>query len=72
MPVDKGEKEIEFNLYSINVNSGDWLYLYTDGFADQFGRPSSKKYKYKPLNEFLISINQLSPKQQSQKIKSKI
>jgi serine phosphatase RsbU (regulator of sigma subunit) len=72
MPVDKGEKEIEFNLYSINVNSGDWLYLYTDGFADQFGGPSSKKYKYKPLNEFLISINQLPPKQQSQKIKSKI
>jgi serine phosphatase RsbU (regulator of sigma subunit) len=71
MPVGKGEKEIEFNLYSINVNPGDWLYIYTDGFADQFGGPNGKKYKYKPLNEFLISINELSAHQQSQKLNQK-
>ena len=59
MPVGKGKKEIEFNLYSINVNPGDWLYLYTDGFADKFGGPNGKKYKYKPLTEFLLSICEL-------------
>jgi serine phosphatase RsbU (regulator of sigma subunit) len=30
------------------------LYLYTDGFADQFGGPKGKKFKYKTLNELLL------------------
>jgi serine phosphatase RsbU (regulator of sigma subunit) len=71
MPVGKGERELDFNLYTINFKPGDWLYLYTDGFADQFGGPNGKKYKYKPLNEFLISIHELPPKQQSQKLNQK-
>jgi serine phosphatase RsbU (regulator of sigma subunit) len=71
MPVGKGEKEMEFTLYSINFKPGDWLYIYTDGFADQFGGPDGKKYKYKPLNEFLTSISDLPPEQQSQKLNQK-
>ena len=72
MPVGKGEKNEYFNLYVAEMNQNEWLYLYTDGFANQFGGPKGKKYKYKPLNEFLISTRQLPPKHQSQKIKSKI
>lgn len=30
------------------------MYLYTDGFADQFGGPKGKKFKYKTLNELLL------------------
>jgi serine phosphatase RsbU (regulator of sigma subunit) len=30
------------------------LYLYTDGFADQFGGTKGKKFKYKTLNELLL------------------
>jgi serine phosphatase RsbU (regulator of sigma subunit) len=29
--------------------------MYTDGYADQFGGPKGKKYKYKQLNELLCS-----------------
>ena len=36
------------------------LYLYTDGFADQFGGPKGKKFKYKPLNELLL-VNSIKP-----------
>ncbi len=67
MPVGKGEREQEFNLYSIEYQKGDSLYLYTDGYADQFGGPGAdpskglfaggKKFKYKPLNDLLISIS---------------
>jgi serine phosphatase RsbU (regulator of sigma subunit) len=71
MPVGKGEKEMEFDLHTINFKPGDWLYIYTDGFADQFGGPDGKKYKYKPLNEFLVSISDLPPDQQSQKLNQK-
>ena len=30
------------------------FYLFTDGFADQFGGPKGKKFKYKQLEEILI------------------
>jgi serine phosphatase RsbU (regulator of sigma subunit)/tetratricopeptide (TPR) repeat protein len=55
MPVGKGEKGDSFNLYTINANKGDTLYLYTDGYADQFGGPKGKKFKYKALNNLLLA-----------------
>lgn len=60
MPVGKGERINEFSLYNLTSKPGDTIYLYTDGYADQFGGPKGKKFKYKPLNELLLSINDLS------------
>ncbi len=54
MPVGKGEKNESFTLQTIEAEKGDILYLYTDGFADQFGGPKGKKFKYKTLNELLV------------------
>lgn len=68
MPVGKGERENSFTLQSIDVKKGDVLYLYTDGYADQFGGPKGKKYKYKQLNNDLLSIHQLSIKDQKSKL----
>ncbi len=65
MPVGKGEKTSAFTLYTIDAKLGDTLYLYTDGFADQFGGSNGKKFKSKKLNELLISINQQPLGQQS-------
>ena len=33
----------------------DTLYLYTDGYADQFGGTNGKKYKYKQLQQMLVA-----------------
>ena len=55
MPVGKGEKTEDFTLYSIELQKGDSLILYTDGYADQFGGAKGKKFKYKPLNELLLA-----------------
>ncbi|MBK6521557.1 MAG: SpoIIE family protein phosphatase [Sphingobacteriaceae bacterium] len=41
------------------VQEGDTLYLYTDGFADQFGGPKGKKFKYNELNKILVTIANL-------------
>ncbi|MDP3557788.1 MAG: SpoIIE family protein phosphatase [Bacteroidota bacterium] len=71
MPVGKGEINTAFNLFAVNYEKGDTLYLYTDGFADQFGGPKGKKYKYKPLNDFIISINNLPFNQQCEQLNSK-
>ncbi len=57
MPVGKGENIDEFTLQTINTFKGDTIYLYTDGYADQFGGPKGKKFKYKPLNDLLLSFN---------------
>lgn len=64
MPVGKGEKTEPFTLYTISANKGDALYLYTDGYADQFGGPKGKKFKYKSLNELLLANSNLSSQEQ--------
>lgn len=64
MPVGKGEKIESFNLHTIDCKKGDVLYLYTDGYADQFGGEKGKKFKYKPLNELLLNSSSLSLLQQ--------
>lgn len=58
MPVGKGERVEEFSLFSMDVSKGDSVYMYTDGYADQFGGEKGKKFKYKPLNDLLLSIAQ--------------
>ncbi|MBA2613014.1 MAG: tetratricopeptide repeat protein [Bacteroidetes bacterium] len=65
MPVGKGERDMDFVLYTFDHQKGDKLYLYTDGFADQFGGPGGKKFKYKPLNELLVTLNNVPLNQQS-------
>ncbi len=59
MPVGKGEKENSFLLYELNYSQGDSVYLYTDGFADQFGGPKGKKFKYNQFIATLINVSTL-------------
>ncbi|MCD6019692.1 MAG: adenylate/guanylate cyclase [Bacteroidetes bacterium] len=54
MPVGKGEKTESFSLQTVELLKDDILYLYTDGYADQFGGPKGKKFKYKQLNELIL------------------
>jgi serine phosphatase RsbU (regulator of sigma subunit) len=68
MPVGQGEKKEPFKRYTVEATTSDLLYLYTDGFADQFGGPKGKKYKYKELNEFILKNSALSLQQQPIKI----
>jgi serine phosphatase RsbU (regulator of sigma subunit) len=56
MPVGSGERWEPFVSHQLNYMPGDMLYLYTDGFADQFGGPKGKKFKYKALNNYLQSV----------------
>lgn len=55
MPVGIGERKQNFSLHTINYNTGDILYLYTDGYPDQFGGPKGKKFMYKQLNELILT-----------------
>jgi serine phosphatase RsbU (regulator of sigma subunit) len=57
MPVGKGERTESFTLFNIDHQPDDSLYLYTDGYADQFGGPKGKKFLYKRLIELLKTIS---------------
>jgi len=72
MPVGKGERKEDFKLHSINLKPNDTLYLYTDGYADQFGGPKGKKFKYKQLNELLLSVSTNSLDVQKQELEKVI
>lgn len=55
MPIGVGVRSDSFTLFTIEIQKGDSLYLYTDGYADQFGGEKGKKFKYKNLNELLVT-----------------
>jgi serine phosphatase RsbU (regulator of sigma subunit) len=55
---------------SFEYQSGDCLYLFTDGFPDQFGGPSNKKFLYKRFKELLCKISSLPFKEQQRKLQN--
>src|SRR5690606_1837932 len=62
-PVGQYEYSSPFGLQSITLQDRDVIYLYTDGFIDQFGGPDAqsggKKFKSKPFKELLTQIHHL-------------
>lgn len=58
-----------FTNHTIKLNEGDYLYLFTDGYADQFGGPMDKKFKYKPLIELIKNTASANMNEQKLKLK---
>ena len=54
----------KFNLHSIPLVSGDMVYIFSDGYPDQFGGESGKKFKYKPFKNQFLGISNQPAKQQ--------
>lgn len=72
LPVDKmpvgiqhGEQK-PFTLQNAKLSKGDTIYLFTDGYADQFGGPKGKKFKYKALQEKILEISHKPMAEQKQ------
>jgi serine phosphatase RsbU (regulator of sigma subunit) len=56
MPVGKSPNDqVPFTLHSFQLEKGDCLYLFTDGYPDQFGGANGKKFKAKNVKELLLS-----------------
>lgn len=43
--------------HTVQLKKGDCVYLFSDGYADQFGGPRGKKFKYNQLKELLLKIS---------------
>ena len=50
-------REKEFTNHKLNIQPGDIIYIFTDGFADQFGGPEGKKYKTHRFKDFFTAIH---------------
>jgi ligand-binding sensor domain-containing protein/serine phosphatase RsbU (regulator of sigma subunit) len=50
-------KEKPFTNYNFKISKGDMIYLYTDGYADQFGGPEEKKFKSVSFRQLLLDIH---------------
>ncbi|HRG00297.1 MAG TPA: SpoIIE family protein phosphatase [Bacteroidia bacterium] len=44
-----------FTNHTIQLQKDDCIFIYTDGYADQFGGPKGKKFKYNQLKDVLIA-----------------
>jgi serine phosphatase RsbU (regulator of sigma subunit) len=57
-------KESDFSFTHMEVKPDDKFYLFSDGYADQFGGAKGKKMGYKNFRNFLLSISHLPMDQQ--------
>ena len=53
-----GENLQNFTNHEFDLKEGDIIYIFSDGYADQFGGPDGRKFMYKPFRELLISIHE--------------
>lgn len=71
-PVGKYDKRVPYSIHSVQLEKGDWIYLSTDGFADQFGGPKKKKYKSLNFKKLLLSLSNNSGTKQAEKLNQEI
>lgn len=55
-PIGKVDNPLPFTTHTLSLNKGDTIYIFTDGYADQFGGEKGKKMMYKPFRNLLLSI----------------
>lgn len=68
--IGKTEKPLPFKTNILNLKKGDTLFLFTDGFADQFGGEKGKKFKSKQLKDVLLKNASLPCEQQKVKLET--
>ncbi len=67
-PVGNWVMERPFGHEEVALEPGDMLYLFSDGFADQFGGPSNTKFRTKGLLELLMSVSRLPAAKQYESV----
>ena len=67
---DPGVKN--FNTHTISLEKGDLIYVFSDGYADQFGGLKGKKFMYRQFRETLLSVKDLPMDEQRALLDQKI
>lgn len=56
-PIGKYVKRDPFTTHEFELQEGDSIFLFSDGYADQFGGPRGKKLKYSVFKRYLMELN---------------
>ena len=56
--------------HEIQLSSGDMIYLFSDGYADQFGGPMGKKFKYNRFRDLLVQIQKFPARDQKETLRN--
>ncbi|MCC6691104.1 MAG: SpoIIE family protein phosphatase, partial [Bacteroidia bacterium] len=62
------DAERSFTPYSLKLYKGDTIYMFTDGFADQFGGDKGKKFMVRRFSGLLEGLWQYSMSEQKKKL----
>ena len=65
-PIGQFEHPKAFTTHTIPLKKGDTIYIFSDGYVDQFGGKKGKKLKAKAFKKILLSIQGLSMKEQKE------
>ncbi len=69
-PIGAQEDKKPFTTHQVRIEPGDSVYTFSDGYADQFGGPKGKKFKYRNFKTLLLSIRH-KPMQEQKEILDK-
>jgi serine phosphatase RsbU (regulator of sigma subunit) len=67
-PIGYSDNPRPFTNHFAPLKVGDSLYLFSDGYADQFGGEKGKKFKYSNFKKILIETDKDSPQNQKEKL----
>jgi serine phosphatase RsbU (regulator of sigma subunit) len=56
-PIGKYDVETSFTSHEFQLIKGDNIYIFSDGFPDQFGGDNGKKFKYTPFKKLILEVN---------------
>ena len=69
MPIGVHDRDnIPFKNNIIDIETGDQIYMFSDGYIDQFGGPKGKKFMTKRFKKLLLEINHLSMDEQKERL----
>jgi serine phosphatase RsbU (regulator of sigma subunit) len=54
-PIGKFDGATPFQTHTFELQTGDFIYVFTDGYVDQFGGTMGKKFKPKALKDLLLN-----------------
>jgi ligand-binding sensor domain-containing protein/serine phosphatase RsbU (regulator of sigma subunit) len=60
----QSDENIHFSKHEIKLEKEDIIYIFSDGYADQFGGLEGKKFKYRRFRHLLLNIHKLSADEQ--------
>ena len=67
-PVGKFDRQTPYTSHIMSLETGDSIYIFSDGYIDQFGGEKGKKFKAKAFKNLLLSIQNKTMEEQKKSL----